>query len=132
MAHAFEADDVYIPAIHHPGAVVVPAALATAEREGSSGKELIAAVVAGYEVMNRIGRAFTESHLLRASSRPGQMEPLERRPQRETWFIWTRSRWSMPWASRGANPRNLRRGQRGADDQAVRFRESGAERLVGG
>jgi 2-methylcitrate dehydratase PrpD len=65
MAHAFEADDVYIPAIHHPGAVVVPAALATAEREGSSGKELIAAVVAGYEVMNRIGRAFTESHLLR-------------------------------------------------------------------
>lgn len=65
MAHAFEADDVYIPAIHHPGAVVVPAALAISEREGSSGKELIAAVVAGYEVMNRIGRAFTESHLLR-------------------------------------------------------------------
>jgi len=65
MAHAFEADDVYIPAIHHPGAVVVPAALATAEREGSSGKDLVAAVVAGYEIMNRIGRAFTESHLLR-------------------------------------------------------------------
>jgi 2-methylcitrate dehydratase PrpD len=65
MAHAFEADDVYIPAIQHPGAVVVPAALAAAEREGASGKELIAAVTAGYEVMNRIGRAFTESHLLR-------------------------------------------------------------------
>ena len=65
MAHAFEADDVYIPAIHHPGAVVVPAALATAEREGAGGKGLIVAIVAGYEVMNRIGRAFTESHLLR-------------------------------------------------------------------
>ena len=65
MAHGFEADDVYIPAIHHPGAVVVPAALATAEREGTSGRAFIAAVVAGYEVMNRIGEAATESHLMR-------------------------------------------------------------------
>jgi 2-methylcitrate dehydratase PrpD len=31
MAHGFEVDDVYIPAIHHPGVVVVPAALAAAE-----------------------------------------------------------------------------------------------------
>ena len=42
---------------HHPGVVIVPAALATAERENSTGKEFIAAVVAGYEVMNRVGKA---------------------------------------------------------------------------
>ena len=65
MAHGFEVDDVHMPAIHHPGCVVVPVALATAEREGSSGQELIAAVVAGYEVMNRVGDAATESHLMR-------------------------------------------------------------------
>ncbi len=65
MAHGFETDDVYIPAIHHPGAVVVPAALATAERGGATGRALIAAVVAGYEVMNRIGETITESHLMR-------------------------------------------------------------------
>ncbi len=65
MAHGFEIDDVYIPAIHHPGSVVVPAALSVAEREGATGQELLSAVVAGYEIMNRIGEAATESHLLR-------------------------------------------------------------------
>lgn len=66
MGHAFETDDVLICALHHPGIVVVPAALAMAEREDSSGREFIAAVVAGYEVMNRVGKAIgTESHVMR-------------------------------------------------------------------
>ena len=65
MAHGFEVDDVYIPAIHHPGSVVVPAALSAAEREGATGQEFLSAVVAGYEIMNRIGEAATESHLQR-------------------------------------------------------------------
>ena len=65
MAHGFEVDDVYIPAIHHPGSVVVPAALSVAERQGATGQEFLSAVVAGYEIMNRIGEAATESHLLR-------------------------------------------------------------------
>ena len=53
-------------ALHHPGVVVVPAALAVAEREKSTGKEFITAVVAGYEVMNRVGMAVgTESHVMR-------------------------------------------------------------------
>ena len=66
MAHAFETDDVLICALHHPGVVVVPAALAVAERERASGKALLKAVVAGYEVMNRAGKAIgTESHIMR-------------------------------------------------------------------
>ena len=40
----------------HIGAVVLPAALATAEAVGASGADLIAGVVAGYEVGLRIGR----------------------------------------------------------------------------
>lgn len=66
MAHGFEVDDVFIPAVHHPGVVVIPAALAVAEREGSTGRELLTAIVAGYELMNRVGRAVgAESHLER-------------------------------------------------------------------
>ncbi len=66
MGHGFEIDDALIPALHHPGVVVVPAALAVAEREGSTGKEFITAVVAGYEAMNRAGKAVgTESHIMR-------------------------------------------------------------------
>lgn len=66
MAHGFETDDVLICALHHPGVVIVPAVLATAERGGSTGKEFIEAVVAGYEVMNRVGKAVgTESHIMR-------------------------------------------------------------------
>src|SRR5690242_11680158 len=49
-AHAFELDD-YHNAKLHPGAVVVPAALALAEKIGATGKQLVTAIVAGYEVM---------------------------------------------------------------------------------
>ncbi|MGH6679306.1 MAG: MmgE/PrpD family protein [Bradyrhizobium sp.] len=40
----------------HVGAVVLPAALAVAQSLGATGAELIAAIVAGYEVALRIGR----------------------------------------------------------------------------
>ena len=54
-AHAFELDD-FIAKLH-PGAVVVPATLAIAERLGSEGNEIEAAVIAGYEVTVRASRA---------------------------------------------------------------------------
>ena len=54
-AHAFELDD-FIAKLH-PGAAVVPAALALAERLGSGGDKIEMAVVAGYEVMVRASRA---------------------------------------------------------------------------
>ncbi len=65
FGHGFEMDDVYTPALAHPGPVVVPAALAVAERDGLDGKTLIEAVVAGYEVMGRCGYALSPSHLYR-------------------------------------------------------------------
>jgi 2-methylcitrate dehydratase PrpD len=42
----------------HPGTAVLPAALATAERTGCSGRLLLAAVAAGYEVMERMATEF--------------------------------------------------------------------------
>jgi 2-methylcitrate dehydratase PrpD len=65
FGHGFEMDDVYSPALAHPGPVVVPAALAVAERDGLSGKALIEAVVVGYEVMGRCGYALSPSQLYR-------------------------------------------------------------------
>ena len=43
----------------HPSIHVIPAALALAEKENRNGKEFITAVVAGYEIASRIGRATT-------------------------------------------------------------------------
>ena len=64
-AHAYELDDVHEEAISHPGAVVVPAALALAEELGSSGRDLLEAVVIGYEAMGRAGIAVgPASHML--------------------------------------------------------------------
>lgn len=54
FAHAIELDDGHKNAGVHAGAVVIPAALAMGEKLGSSGKEIIAAVVIGYEVVYRI------------------------------------------------------------------------------
>src|SRR5215210_7686737 len=59
-AHAFELDD-YHNAKLHPGAVVVPAAIAMAEKLGSSGGELVTAIAAGYEVMIRSSLALNPS-----------------------------------------------------------------------
>jgi 2-methylcitrate dehydratase PrpD len=56
-AHAIEMDDVNNEASLHPGVVVFPAALATSERVGGAGEKFIEAVVLGYEVMIRLGRA---------------------------------------------------------------------------
>ena len=55
-AHAFELDD-YHPVKHHPGAVVIPAALAVGEKLGSSGEEIVTAIAAGYELMIRTSYA---------------------------------------------------------------------------
>ena len=55
--HALELDDDHRVAVLHPGAVVVPAALAACEAAGASGRRFLAAVLAGYEVMCRLGLA---------------------------------------------------------------------------
>ncbi len=62
LAHGIDWDDSHVAAIVHPGAVVIPAALAASEFMRSDGKKFITAVVAGYETMIRIGMAVQPSH----------------------------------------------------------------------
>jgi 2-methylcitrate dehydratase PrpD len=57
LAHSLDFDDTHAQAIVHPGAAVIPAALGAAELNGGSGKELLAAIVAGYEVALRLALA---------------------------------------------------------------------------
>ena len=61
-SHTTEFDDIYRNAIYHPGTVVIPAALAAAQTRGASGMALLRAVIAGYEVSNRIGVAVNPAH----------------------------------------------------------------------
>jgi 2-methylcitrate dehydratase PrpD len=56
-ASALDMDDGHRMAMGHPGASVIPAALAIAERTGASGMEFLAALVAGYEVAVRASAA---------------------------------------------------------------------------
>ncbi len=57
LAHADETDDTHALAVIHPGSGIVPAALAMAEREKSSGTALLRAVALGYDVGVRLALA---------------------------------------------------------------------------
>jgi 2-methylcitrate dehydratase PrpD len=57
MIHALDYDDTQLPAQVHVSSVVVPAALAVAQRTHASGGALIAAVAIGAEVALRLGAA---------------------------------------------------------------------------
>jgi 2-methylcitrate dehydratase PrpD len=53
--HARAQDDTHFSAKSHVGSMVVAATLATAQRLGSSGREVLPAIVAGYEVIGTVG-----------------------------------------------------------------------------
>ena len=61
-SHFAEQDDVHNGSVFHPAAVVFPAALAVAQALGASGRELLTACVAGYEVGIRVGEFLGRSH----------------------------------------------------------------------
>lgn len=61
-SHFAEQDDVHNGSVFHPAAVVFPVALALAQSLGASGRELLTAAVAGYEVGIRVGEFLGRSH----------------------------------------------------------------------
>src|ERR1700744_2802789 len=76
LAHAFELDSLTRPgAGAHPGATVLPPALAVAQEASVDGRALIAAFVAGNEVMIRIGRAPGHTNEARGFHAPGTTGP---------------------------------------------------------
>ncbi len=64
--HAFELDDIHKESIVHAGSLATPVALALAEEQrGAPGRDVITAMIAGYEVGHRVGSAATMSLFFR-------------------------------------------------------------------
>ena len=76
LAHALEIDSLRKPGAGvHPGAVLVSAALAVAQESGGSGADVITAIIAGCEVLFRIGRATKHTAEARGFHAPGLTGP---------------------------------------------------------
>jgi aconitate decarboxylase len=65
LVQSFELDDVHRQGVLHVGAVTLPPLLAVAElRPGMSGRDLLTAAVAGYEVGPRVGMCMGQEHIV--------------------------------------------------------------------
>lgn len=65
IAHSVELDDGHRYGTAHPAVVVIPAALAIAEKENASFNDLIKAIIIGYDFMLRLSKSINPSHLKR-------------------------------------------------------------------
>jgi 2-methylcitrate dehydratase PrpD len=76
-SHGLELDDIYHPGLMHPGSCVVPAAIAASalSTEEGSGRDLVTAVVAGYEVIRHICAAVGTAHSYRGFHSTGLIGP---------------------------------------------------------
>jgi 2-methylcitrate dehydratase PrpD len=57
LCHGLDFDDTHSDSVSHVSTVVVPAALAAAEARASTGREVLTAIVAGNEIVTRVGMA---------------------------------------------------------------------------
>lgn len=69
-AHGYELDDTHDASMSHPGAIVIPAALAVAAERGSSVDDTLAAIAGGYEAMARVGMAANASQVIHHGYHP--------------------------------------------------------------
>lgn len=76
VAHHLELDDGQLASNLHAGITTIPAALAVAELRRATGRELIAAVVAGYEAAGAVGRMVVKGEGRHKLHGPGLMGAL--------------------------------------------------------
>jgi len=74
-AHALDMDDGHRMGGGHPGATIIPAAIACAELCNASSEELINGIVVGYEVWIRVAMAINPSNLMRGFHTTGVVGP---------------------------------------------------------
>lgn len=70
MAQSILQEDIHRDSNAHPGIIVIPCALAIGEQYHASGRQVLAAIVAGYEMMGRLGRATSSAEFGRRGFRP--------------------------------------------------------------
>jgi 2-methylcitrate dehydratase PrpD len=68
---SYDGDDTHVGAMLHPGVAAWSAALAVGEHTGASGPEVLAAVVAAYETIIRIGLSVQPGHFKRGFQSTG-------------------------------------------------------------
>jgi 2-methylcitrate dehydratase PrpD len=68
-------NDIHKPSYSHPGGCIVPVLLAAGEWKDSPGADILAAMVAGYEIMGRLGRATIPGHWDRGFHPTGTFGP---------------------------------------------------------
>jgi 2-methylcitrate dehydratase PrpD len=61
-SHALEFDDSHREGLYHPGGPVISAAWAAAGIAPASGRELLTAIIAGYEISIRLAQAINPAH----------------------------------------------------------------------
>ncbi len=76
MGHGLVREDMHAASVSHLGVVVLPALLALAESRRPPGRDLLAAIVVGYEVGGRAGRALVDPELARLFRPTGLVGPL--------------------------------------------------------
>ena len=62
LMHILEVDDLHRQSVVHPGCVVIPATVAVGLREGASGRQMLEAVLKGFEACTRVGNSVGPSH----------------------------------------------------------------------
>ncbi|MFV2031123.1 MAG: MmgE/PrpD family protein [Gammaproteobacteria bacterium] len=62
LTHITETDDLHRASVTHPGCVVVPAALSLGEKTGANARQILTAILHGFEAMCRIGAAVGPTH----------------------------------------------------------------------
>jgi len=76
MGHGLVREDMHSGSISHLGIVVLPALLALAQYRRVSGRDFIAAAVAGYEVGGQIGRAIMDAEVAKIHRPTGITGPV--------------------------------------------------------
>ena len=64
-AHALDFDDMCFVSLAHPSAPAVPAIIAAGEMTGASGRAVLDAYIAGFEIQARLGRLMNPRHYQR-------------------------------------------------------------------
>lgn len=75
-SHGLVRDDMHVGSVSHLGTVLIPALLALATTTKASGKDFIAALVAGYEVGGKVGRMIMDVEVSRIFRPTGTVGPI--------------------------------------------------------
>jgi 2-methylcitrate dehydratase PrpD len=76
MGHGVELDDAHGSGLIKAGSVIVPSLMALGEKTGKGGRELIVALVCGYEVAVRVAKAINPGHRQRGFHTTGTVSLL--------------------------------------------------------